>query len=164
MSKKDFPEPLEDKIEIIDVDNMVNLPPDKMIFLGRRSEFNNSTIDKLNAYLDSPLFEDIKDADGKLIKRIPTEMPSIVGLAIELGLHRKTLFAWVHKYPDFANYIELLKQKQKRWLLYHGLTKNIDANFGKFVAINCTDMVDKKEHAVTTDKIEINIDKDDAEL
>ncbi len=172
MSKRDFPEGLTNAPEVInkEPDSLTkeplksNLPHDEVIFLGRRSEFNNSLIVKMKTYLDSPLYEELKDDDGKVTKRVPTEMPSIVGLAIEIGVHRKTVHAWINKYEDFANYIELLKQKQKRWLLYHGLNKNIDGNFGKFVAINCTDMTDKKEHSITTEKIQINIDSDDAEL
>lgn len=157
----DFPEPVSisnDKIK--DIKTL----PEEFFFLGRRSDFNHSLIDKMKEYLDRPLYEDITDLDGKLIKRIPTEMPSIVGLALEIGVHRKTITAWKKKYSHFADYIELLQQKQERWLLYHGLNKNVDSNFAKFVAINVTDMSDKKEHQISTEKIEINIDKDDAEL
>ena len=161
---KPFPEPLSGAPEVIDETNISNKLPAEFFFLGRRSDFNHSLVDKMKSYLDSPLYEDLKDDDGKVTKRIPSEMPSIVGLAIELGIHRKTIHSWVKTNEHFADYIELLKQKQKRWLLYHGLNKNIDSNFGKFVAINCTDMSDKKEHAITTEKIEINIDSDDAKL
>lgn len=163
MSKKDFPEPIVVETPT-DLPTSPDLPKDEMIFLGRRAEFGNATIGKMKEYLDRPLFEDITDLDGKLIKRVPTEMPSIAGLAIEIGVHRRTIHNWIKRYNDFENYIELLKQKQERWLLYHGLNKNIDGNFAKFVAINVTEMSDKKEHAIKTEKIEINIDRDDAEL
>lgn len=159
--KSDFPEPITITNEFTDD---IKKLPDEFFFLGRRSDFNHTLVDKMKQYLDRPLYEDLTDLDGKVTKRIPSEMPSIVGLALEIGVHRKTIEAWNKKYNHFADYIELLKQKQKRWLLYHGLNKNIDSNFGKFVAINCTDMTDKKEHQITTEKIEINIDADDAEL
>ena len=161
MSKKEFPTPIENPPELME--NPPE-PVDEMVFCGRKALFNNSLVIKMKEYLDSPLYEDITDDDGKLVKRVPSEMPSIVGLALILGVHRKTVHVWRSKYPQFGDYVELLKQKQKRWLLYHGLLKNIDSNFGKFVAINATDMVDKKEHAISNETIQINIDSNDAEL
>lgn len=163
--KPEFPEPLEDAPELPDSHPNIEILSDlHQVFLGRKSKYNHELVTKMIDYLDTPLYEDIKDEDGKLIKRIPSEMPSVTGLALALGIHRKTVSDWRRRYPEFDDYYELLKQKQERFLLYHGLNKNIDSNFGKFVAINVTDMSDKKEHSVSTQQVQINIDKDDADL
>ena len=85
---------------------------------------------------------------------VPNDLPSLVGLALHLGVHRETLYNWGNANPKFFDTLEVLKQKQKQFLLHHGLNRNYDSSFAKFVAINMTDMKEKVE---TESEIDVTV-------
>ena len=124
-------------------------------------------------YVNKPLFETyqkeivVKDQ----IQAINLERPnwvSVAGLAIELNVARKTIYNWADKKhnsfsQEFLHIFELLQKKQEIFLEYHGLTRNYDSGFAKFLASNLTKYKEKVE-VQQSGEIKINIDKDDAAL
>ncbi|GAF94266.1 unnamed protein product, partial [marine sediment metagenome] len=121
-------------------------------------------------YLELPLFETyskevvVKDQIQVINLERPSSIPSICGLALKLNIHRDTIYRWGKEEKPFYDTLERLRQKQKDFLLYHGLTRGYDSAFAKFVSVNMTDMRDKIDSNITQETIQINIDKDDVNL
>ena len=72
-------------------------------------------------------------------------MPTFEGFAKEINVNVDTLKAWRDVHEEFSASYKKCKDIQKRFLLSHGLTGGYNSSFAKFVAINCTDMVDRTE-------------------
>ena len=131
---------------------------------GRPSKYNDLIQKKADEYVNGySLYMELKHKDknnNDVITHVPNSIPSIEGLALELGLSRETIYqqsSGDYAKCQFSDTLERLKQKQKQFLLHHGLLKNYDASFAKFVSVNMTDMRDKIENTHDLSKIEINI-------
>lgn len=74
-----------------------------------------------------------------------SKFPTLEGFCVDLGITKKTLLNWKDKHTDFLRAYEIAKYKQKVILLQGGLSGDYNSAFAKFVAINCTDMIDKQE-------------------
>ena len=76
-------------------------------------------------------------------KEVAVPLPTIEGFAIKLGVCKDTVLEWVKEYPEFSGAYKRAKAGGKEVLVQNGLTGRYAEGFAKFVAINCTDMVDK---------------------
>ena len=75
---------------------------------GRPSEYTPKIIDELNQYL---------------IEAVPQNMkiPTVEGIALRLGISKKTLYNWAEIHPEFLHALDILKMKQKEALIETGI-------------------------------------------
>ena len=87
---------------------------------GRPSKYTEDTCAKAQEYLEK--YEEHGDV-----------MPSIVGLAYVLDLHRDTIHAWRHDddKKQFSDILEKINQKQQLVLLNKGLAGEFNSNIVK---------------------------------
>lgn len=130
---------------------------------GRPHGFTKELKEKALAYVNQPLFETyskeviVKDS----IQVINLERPvwiSVAGLAIELDVHRSTIYNWANKKhksfnQEFFDIFEKLQRLQELLLEYHGATRGYDSGFAKFLASNLTKYKEKVEttHNISED-------------
>ena len=131
---------------------------------GRPSKYNPEIQKLADDYVDSHgLYNEVTGSDGKKIMMV-NSIPSVAGLALELKISRETVYQWGKTYSQFSDTLERLNSKQQQFLLHHGLTKNYDSSFAKFISVNLTNWRDKVEQTVDQKTVQINIDKEDNEL
>lgn len=118
--------------------------------LGRPTKFKEEYCQTILDYFDIPLSsivtEEKMSASGvieeiKVLK--PNFMPTFEGFARSLGIHTDTLQEWKKVNSNFSVSYNLCKGIQKQFLVSHGLTGGYNASFAKFIAVNCTDLVDQ---------------------
>lgn len=80
---------------------------------GRPTKYNDEMLEQAYSYLDNYL------ACGDLV-------PSIAGLADELGICEKTCYNWAEKHPEFLQSLERIKTRQHRRLLNGGLANEFN--------------------------------------
>jgi len=87
-------------------------------------------------------------------------VPSVAGLACEIGIHRDTAHQWADdESKEFSDILKVLAQKQERQLLNSGLDGTFKEGITKM-------MLSKHGYAdkVETENFTINISGDDAKL
>jgi hypothetical protein len=70
-------------------------------------------------------------------------LPTIEGFAKKIGVSKQSVITWTQEHPAFLDAYTRAKTSQKEILVQNGLMGRYCEGFAKFVAINCTDMVDK---------------------
>ena len=126
---------------------------------GRPTKYNEEMQRLADEYVDNCGLYMILDD-----KKVPNSIPSIVGLALKLKVHRDTIYEWCKTHRQFSDTLENIKQKQELFLMHHGLTKGYDSGFAKFLAINVTSYKDKVEQTIDHKNVQINIDSNDGAL
>jgi len=120
--------------------------------VGRPTKYNDDIPEKMLDFFDIPLTykttEQKMSASGvvmdlEVVKASP--MPTFEGFSLEIGVCMDTLTEWKANHKPFSLAYRVCKGIQKRFLMSHGLSGAYNSNFAKFVAINCTDMVDRSE-------------------
>lgn len=78
-----------------------------------------------------PLINEYIESCGKE----QTELPSVEGLALKLGVNTDTLFEWNKKHPEFSVYLKKIAQKQKNQLMNDGMYggKEVNASMAIFL-------------------------------
>lgn len=104
---------------------------------GRPSKYNDEMLDKAYGYLDNYM------AVGDLV-------PSIAGLADELGICEKTCYNWAEKFPEFLQSLERIKTRQHRRLLNGGLANELNPTIVKLGLTTNHGYSDKSATDVTT--------------
>ena len=129
--------------------------------VGRPSKYNEEIQKIADDYVDN----------WKLYMEVGSDMvinsiPSIASLALELKVHRDSIYEWEkdNSKCQFSDTLERLRQKQESFLIHHGLTKGYDSGFAKFMAINITKYRDKIETVNTNREIKVEITGEDAKL
>lgn len=86
-------------------------------------------------------------SQGKAIevKKTRLDFPTIEGFCSSIGVSKQCFHEWVPKHELFGDAYRIAKQNQKHILIKGGLNGEFNSGFAKFVAINCTDMVDRTE-------------------
>lgn len=71
-------------------------------------------------------------------------IPSVAGLALEIGVSKETCHAWRAKHPEFSGLLDDLHHAQERKLLSGGLSGAYNATIAKLV-LNKHDYVERAE-------------------
>jgi hypothetical protein len=77
-------------------------------------------------------------------KENPSDLPTLAGFAIKIGVHRDTIHEWAEgkdeagklKHPEFSDAIKKAKTVQEHYLVTNGLRGNYDRTFSIFFAKN----------------------------
>ena len=88
---------------------------------------------------------------GTELKKIEVAnpLPTIEGFARKLGVMTETIVNWAKEYPEFFTAYTRAKSMSKEILNQNALMGRYSEGYAKFVAINCTDMVDKSRQEQT---------------
>ena len=137
--------------------------------IGRPTKYTDEMPAKMLEFFDQPLTyvttEQKMSASGvvmdiEVVKATP--MPTFEGFALTLMVCTDTLKEWRDVHKLFSATYKLCKGIQKNFLMNHGMSGQYNSNFAKFVAINCTDMVDtqhvKQESEVTVKEYGVAFD------
>jgi hypothetical protein len=144
--------------------------PKDFLKQGAPTKYKDDIPQKMIDFFNRPLMKAqqvevlTKTGQIKLVtEMVANELPTIEKFCCDLMISKETLHQWIKKYPVLTDAYKFAKQAQKNHLMQNGLSGNYNSAFAKFVAINCTDLVDKvvTEHQ---GNIEIVIDNDDSAL
>lgn len=85
-------------------------------------------------YIPAVIYPQI-DAYLEDCSRENTELPTVEGLALKLGVNRDTVFEWAKKYPELSDYLKKLADKQKNQLINDGMYggKEVNASMAIFL-------------------------------
>lgn len=92
--------------------------------MGAPSKLTDEAKAKVESYLAGGYAE-----DGKVV-------PTIEGLAIYLGVVKRTLYYWAEKNKDFLHTLDAIKQMQKDLLINKGLSGDFNATIAKLMLSN----------------------------
>lgn len=112
--------------------------------MGRQSEYHDGLILDALSYLHTYADE------GDVI-------PSIAGLALNLGVSRSVLYVWSGKHEAFRDTLETIKAAQEKIALNNGLSNKFNATITKLVLAN-HGYSDKTEVMSTTPKERMTLD------
>lgn len=67
--------------------------------------------------------------------RESTELPTVEGLALKLGITKETIYQWSKKYPQISDYLKKIADKQKNQLMNDGMYggKEVNASMAIFL-------------------------------
>jgi hypothetical protein len=82
---------------------------------GRPTDYKPEVIDEINEYLKSATPEN-------------QQIPTIERIALNLGIHRDTLYEWAKVHPEFSDTIEKVKATQKDLLIQTGIFGGKEVN------------------------------------
>lgn len=104
---------------------------------GRPEEYTPEIIDKLNEYLQFAVPEN-------------QEIPTVEGLALRLGISKKTLYNWSERHEEFLHALEELKMRQKESLTKIGIFggKEINATIVALLLKVNHDMIETQRNEV----------------
>jgi hypothetical protein len=99
---------------------------------------------------------DKSDTYERLIK---VKLPTIEGLAIYLGVARKTLYSWEKEYPIFAAALDRVRAEQLQRLIDSGLSGDYNPVIAKLMLSHNHGMREKSD--ITSDDKPLNTFSDD---
>lgn len=79
-----------------------------LVKTGRPTKYTPQIIEELNKYLEEAIPQNMK-------------IPTVEGIALKLGISKKTLYSWAKEHEEFLNALEELKMKQKESLTEIGI-------------------------------------------
>lgn len=143
--------------------------------VGPPTKYRPNIPEKLLEYfvVEYTPFKEVVASAGKAIeitKQKLTKFPTFDGFCAEIGIVISTFHEWRKIYPELSKAYSVCKQRQKQYLVQGGLNGSYNANFAKFVAINCTDMMDtqhvkaENEHTVKDYGIAFDLSKSPEEI
>jgi hypothetical protein len=107
---------------------------------GRPSDYDPSFVDEVDKYLSTTGKEQ-------------TELPTIAGFAIYLGVTKKTLYNWCEKHPEFLHALDTILTHQEKQLIDDGIYggKEVNATIVKLLLQNNHGMRERTD-MTTNDK------------
>lgn len=75
---------------------------------------------------------------------VPAKLPTLEGFARSVGVSASTVLYWASKHPEMDAAYQMCRDATKEILNQNALMGRYSEGYAKFVAINYTDMVDKK--------------------
>jgi hypothetical protein len=128
---------------------------------GRPTDYYPELCQEIINFFDRPLYEEkevmVIERGRQVIKKVqaPCQLPTIERFALNMNLHKSTLYRWAEKHPEFSDALNTAKQAQQEILNQHALTGMYKEGYSKFVAVNFTDMKEKVEHSVSDNVKEV---------
>ena len=140
-----------DALEVIKSDSSPSTKPPGYVF-GRPTDYKPEYCQKIIEFFSRPLTKTIikkyTTKAGTVIEEPiekGNEFPTIEEFADTIDCSAGTVVNWTKVHPDFMSAYMRAKGKWKDFLIKNALMDRYNPKFAQFVAINCTDMVDKIE-------------------
>lgn len=89
---------------------------------GPKSKYSPAVLDQIETYLS-------------MCSREQTQLPSVEGLALYLGLNKSTLYEWAKEKPELSDGLKKIASKQKEQLMNDGMYggKEVNASMAIFL-------------------------------
>jgi len=137
----------------------------KKVHLGAPTKYDPKYCKKIIDYFDiephfeTPVVTTYKDGTTKEeIKLIPSDLPTLAGFAVKIGVHRDTLNQWAKDHKEFSAAIKRSKECQENLLVTNGLQGLYAQPFAVFTAKNVMGWRDKSDTEINGN-LTILIDK-----
>ncbi len=105
---------------------------------GQPTLYNDNILNKVQEYIVGCEDEEIQQLTGLSMKGtelyknvLKVKIPTIEGLAVYLGVHRDTLYAWESTHPEFSDILGKLRAIQADRLLNNGLAGTYNSTIAK---------------------------------
>lgn len=105
--------------------------------MARPVEYNETVVKLAEEYI-SQCVDDIEEyhktrgeKSDTYERLVRVKMPTLEGLAVHLGIARKTIYNWADTYPEFLHVIEKLQAIQADRLLNNGLSGDYNPTIAK---------------------------------
>jgi len=125
--------------------------------VGRPSKYNPKFCEDIIKYFDiephfeTPVTYTYKDGTTKEeIKLMPSDLPTLAGFAVKIGVDRDTIHQWSKDHKEFSDAIKRAKECQENILVTNGLNDLYAQPFAVFTAKNVIGWRDKTETDITT--------------
>lgn len=115
---------------------------------GRPTDYSKEILDKAQNYIDT--WVNSPRADRK-------NLPKVAGLAIELGVHRDTIYAWSKEHEEFSDILDNLLALQEEELVERGLEGSFNPTITKLM-LTKHGYTDKSDLTTGGEKINLSFD------
>lgn len=124
---------------------------------GRPTKYKPELCKKMIKFFDREVYKEIEIEhykNGEIAwidkKRVPNKLPTLIAFSKSIGVSIRTIYDWLDKkhnsfQEEFSHTFIICKELQKDFLIQSGLMGLYNPLSFKFVAVNLTDMIDKKE-------------------
>jgi len=131
------------------------------VHVGRPSSYDKKYCDEIIDYFDiephfeTPVVITYKDGTTKEeVKLMPSDLPTLAGFAVKIGVCRDTLNQWSKDHEEFSDAIKRAKECQENILVTNGLQNLYAQPFAIMASKNILNWRDKKD--ITTDDEKLN--------
>lgn len=115
---------------------------------GRPTDYSKEILDKAQNYIDT--WVNSPRADRK-------NLPKVAGLAIELGVHRDTIYEWSKEHKEFSDILDNLLALQEEELIERGLEGSFNPTITKLM-LTKHGYTDKSDLTTGGEKINLSFD------
>ncbi len=129
--------------------------------VGRPTKYNSKYCDDIIKFFDiEPHFETpvtitYKDGSTKEeIKLMPSDLPTLAGFAVKIGVHRDTINSWSKEHKEFSDSIKRAKECQENILVTNGLQGLYAQPFAIMASKNILNWRDKQDVTSDDKKVE----------
>jgi len=127
---------------------------------GAPTKYNPKYCEEILDYFDiephfeTPVIITYKNGTTKEeVKLMPSDLPTLAGFAVKLGVHRDTLNEWAKTYEEFSDAIKRAKDCQEQILITNGLQNLYAQPFAIMASKNILNWRDRKD--ITSDDHEL---------
>ena len=106
---------------------------------GRPTIYGPEILEKTAQYIESCNDEVKTIVSGESHKftsykeKVTVNLPTIEGLAVHLGIHKDTVFAWDKEHQEFSDLLNILRGKQAKELINKGLSGDYNPLIAKLL-------------------------------
>lgn len=125
---------------------------------GRPTKYRKVFCEQLIEFFDVEPYEDVEiphyekgEVKWTDSKRVANKMPTLRDFGKKIGADYMSIWRWTQKHAEFRNAYTRAQELRKEFLIHNGLNRCYDPSAFKFVAVNLTDMRDRKEQEITGD-------------
>lgn len=115
---------------------------------GRPTDYSKEILDKAQNYIDT--WVNSPRAGRK-------NLPKVAGLAIELGVHRDTIYEWSKEHKEFSDILDNLLALQEEELIERGLEGSFNPTITKLM-LTKHGYTDKSDLTTGGEKINLSFD------
>lgn len=96
--------------------------------VGKTYEYINSCVDEIEIFDKT-----VGDKSNTYERILKTNIPTVAGLAIHLGVNKTTLYEWSKEYKEFSNALDDLSAIQENKLLNGGVSGSYNSTISKLI-------------------------------
>lgn len=129
--------------------------------IGRPTKYDPKYCEDIIKYFDiephfeTPVTYTYKDGTTKEeIKLMPSDLPTLAGFSVKIGVHRDTLNSWSKIHKDFSDAIKRAKECQENILVTNGLQGLYAQPFAIMASKNILNWRDRQDVTSDDQKLE----------
>lgn len=128
--------------------------------VGPPTKYNSKTLPKVWAYVkecedEVYIFQKQKGKVEGFEEKIRTHLPTVVGLALKLGVSKETVYVWAKENQELSDALTRIKSMQEQALLNGGLSNRYNPLITKLILATNHGYHEKKD--ITSDGKQIQV-------